>query len=548
MRRTLLPTGPRLAPAAAFLSMVLAGCSTIPDARKDADYQSSASTASRPVVRPVRSITSLTPSLACMDQMLRASEVPTTLVSSKYIGDPSGKVAVATKDMVVTSLSQMSRLSNAFRYVDYEVDIARQDTVQNLTTILLNTNQVQLQRPALYFSGSISFVDQNVINSTMAAGVSGTRAEAAYSRNKNATIIGLEMHLGDFRSRTLIPGMDSANEVVVGAGGQGLDLAGRIGTYGVQLNVGRDYALGTGAAVRTLVDLAVIELVGKWARVPYWQCLTLDQTHPDFQRQLRDWFNADGPASQRRLVIAALASRGYLPPAGAPRSPAAMREALGRFQSDERLVVTGVVDFATYERALRDFVATGEDGSLQRVGWDGAGAPARARVIDMQIENVKSDRDTFEVGEQIFVSATVSRASFLTCFYADARGNISRLIPNNSNKSAWVAAGQAVRVPDWMSPNPGFLMDAVSPGREGLACFATDEEPGSALPAVLRGPPLRRIPGVTSLEQVDKAFAATWGADGYTGRALWWDVAQRRAAAAAPAAAPASTPARAAKR
>src|SRR5260221_7093545 len=29
--------------------------------------------------------------------------------------------------------SQMSRVSSAFRYVDYEVDIARQDTVQNLT-------------------------------------------------------------------------------------------------------------------------------------------------------------------------------------------------------------------------------------------------------------------------------------------------------------------------------------------------------------------------------------------------------------------------------
>ncbi|MEG0163266.1 MAG: hypothetical protein RR652_04960, partial [Mucinivorans sp.] len=46
----------------------------------------------------------------------------------------SGRVAVAAKEMVVTALSQMSRVSSAFRYVDYEVDIARQDTVQNLTT------------------------------------------------------------------------------------------------------------------------------------------------------------------------------------------------------------------------------------------------------------------------------------------------------------------------------------------------------------------------------------------------------------------------------
>jgi hypothetical protein len=260
-----------------LIAAVLAsGCGTPMNARDDAAYQAQAYVADRPVVRPTRSISSFSESLVCMDHMLRSAELPTTLVTSKQIPDYSAKVAVGTKDMIITALSQMSRLSNAFRFVDYEVDIARQDTVQNLTTIMLNTNQVQLQRPALYISGSIAFVDQNVLNNHFEVGASGRRLDAAYSKNRNATIIGLEMHLGDFRTRTLIPGMDSANEVIVGAGGQGLDLSGRIGSYGVQFNIGRDYNLGAGAAVRTLVELATIELIGKWARIPYWQCLTLE--------------------------------------------------------------------------------------------------------------------------------------------------------------------------------------------------------------------------------------------------------------------------------
>jgi hypothetical protein len=48
-----------------------------------------------------------------------------------------------------------------------------------------------------------------------------------------------------------------------------VDLAGRIGTYGVRFNVGRDYAMGTGGATRTCGSAAMIELVGKWAA-----CLT----------------------------------------------------------------------------------------------------------------------------------------------------------------------------------------------------------------------------------------------------------------------------------
>lgn len=543
----------RLAPLLALATALLAaGCATPMNPRQDAAYQGQAYAASRPVVRPTRSISNFTDSLSCMDHMLRTAELPTTLITSKQIPDFSGRVSVATKDMVITALSQMSRLSNAFRFVDYEVDIARQDTVQNLTTLMLNSNQVQLQRPALYLSGAVAFVDQNVLNNRFDVGTSASRLDTAYSQNRNANIIGLEMHLGDFRTRTLIPGLDSANEVVVGAGGQGLDLAGRISRYGVQFNVGRDYSLGTGAAIRTLVELAVIELIGKWAHVPYWQCLTLDQTHPDFQRLLRDWYDEGNPAVHAQLVRRSLLSRGYLRPehAQAAVGDPAMREALGRFQADAGMVVTGAVDFATYDRALRDFVALGPEGTLTRIGWVTTGAEpvavaagtggiayggtAPPRTLDMQVENIRSMRDTFEVGEQVFVSATVSRASYLACYYADARGLVMRLLPNSQSPAMWVSANHAVRVPDWMSPNPGFVMDAGQPGLEEVGCFATDDD-GTRLPEALRGPALRPIPGLQTLADLDKAYATAWGPGGYTHNAVRWQVAPRRAAAPAPA-------------
>ena len=352
--------GPTAAPLARFRVFALLACITTlalltacaapANVRSDTKFQSYASAADRPALRPVRSMSNFSESLMCMDRMFREAQLPTTLITSKQIPDFSTRVAVATKDMIITSLSQMSRLSNAFRYVDYEVDIARQDTVQNLTTILLNNNQIQLQRPALYFSGAIAFVDQNVLNNRTDLGTSGSRLDAGLSQNRVATIVALELHLGDFRSRTLIPGLDSANEVVIGNGVQGLDLAGRIGRYGVQFNVGRDYTQGTGAAVRTLVELATIELVGKWARVPYWQCLTLEQTNPNFQRQMRDWFDEGSPSVYNNLVQRSLVSQGYLVSNGSAldANNAELIAALGKFQADSGMVVSGVVDFETY--------------------------------------------------------------------------------------------------------------------------------------------------------------------------------------------------------
>jgi Domain of unknown function (DUF4384) len=534
--------------------LFLSGCAAPLNPRKDAEFQSYAYTTNRPVIRPTRSLSSFSESLMCMDRMLRESQLPTTLITSKSIPDFSSRVPAAAKDMIITALSQMSRLSHAFRYVDYEVDIARQDTVQNLTTILLNNNQMQLQRPALYVSGAVAYVDQNVINNRFDVGTSASRLDTGYSQSKNATVIGLELHLGDFRTRTLIPGLDSANEVIIGGSGQGLDLAGRIGDYGVKFNVGRDYSIGAGGALRTLIDLGMIEMVGKWARVPYWQCLTLEQTHPDFQRQMRDWFDEGSPLVHNKLVQRSMMSQGYLGADGQTldeRSPELIT-ALGKFQADSGLAITGMIDFATYERALRDFVSLNANGQLLQVGWSAAGgvgtsttgtntkavsgspylkanlgAPALPRRLELQLENPLVGRPAFEIGEQIFLSASLSRASYLYCFLHEAGGTVMRLLPNATNPSALISASNAIRIPDWMSPTPGFIMDATSAGTEHVGCYALDSEAADKLPAILGGTALVAIKGVSNLQSIDEAFESGIGRPNYTSAQIEWKVAPK---------------------
>lgn len=537
-----LTSHPRWQAAIALLSAVglLAGCAPMSPA-KDAPYHARAPEINRPAVRPTRSLSSFSDSLMCMDHLFRESGMGTVLITSKSIPDYSGRIAVATKEMIVTALSQMSRVSNAFRFVDYEVNIAQQDTVQNLTTLLLNNNQIRLQRPALYVSGAVAFVDQQVISNNVEVGTSASRLETGYSQNKRSTVIGLEMHLGDFRSRTFIPGLDSANEIVIGSGGQGLDLSGRIGNYGVQFNVGRDYAQGSGPAIRTLVELAMIELLGKWARVPYWQCLTLEQTHPEFIRQMREWFEDAGPANRSLLVRRSLVRRGYLETETPDDS--ALRQALTQFQADERLVVTGVLDFPTYERAMRNFVSLTPQGHLQRVGWvNNAGISMAADTsqqgqpahIDMQIENLMVGREHFLPGEQIFLSATVSRTSYLFCYMENAEKQVIRLLPNATNSSGWIAANQAIRIPDWMSPTPGFVLDAGIPGQERVACFASANDLTGKLPANLQQPAFRPLQGASSLEDIGVQLRQAAGGDSLVGQSsLKWQVTAPKASAAA---------------
>ena len=158
-------------------------------------------------------------------------------------------------------------------------------------------------------------------------------------------------------------------------------------------------------------------------------------------------------------------------------------------------------------------------------------------MIDMQIENPQpaGERPGFTEGEQVFLSATVTRASHLYCYFADSSGAIMRLLPNSLQRHSLVSANQAVRIPDWMSPNPGFILDAGKPGTEAVMCIATAEDAQPKLGPDIFGLPLAPLKGASTLDEVQQRYAAAMGADGLVTQTVRWSVAPRRKTAAAAA-------------
>jgi peptidoglycan hydrolase-like protein with peptidoglycan-binding domain len=505
-----------------------------------------------PTTAPTRSMSSFSDSLSCMDKMLRDYKVSPVLISSKNIPDVTGKISVATKEMMITSLSMMSRTSNTFRFVDFEIDALKQDTIQNLTSLLLNAGQMKIQRPALYVSGALSFMDQNISVDRMGGGISATNWDVGMTRDLMSTAFGLELHLGDFSTRTLLPGVDSSNTIIVANTAVGGDVGGRIKKTGIQFNFGREVSQGTGQAVRTLVDLGLIELVGKWARVPYWQCVSLDQTHPEFQAQMRAWWDDMTGDERVRLFQNALRSSSYYSGAVDGRPNAALREAISRFQADQNVTITGNVGFETYERLAKDYVRFDGAGNFVRVGWGPAdkrvaiakgGAaqlPMTQKIIDSfkpqndrpamdapkgrepQVTLLLSNRDgAYTVGDAMSYSVSLDRQAYVYCYYQDWRKQVSQVYPNPLQRTQPMRGNSAVQVPDAGNPN-SFTIEFDKPGREEVACFAAEQEIITKLPPMLRGPALQPLSGVTSVDDMQKAFAAVLGDNKFgVARAKW---------------------------
>ncbi len=502
---------------AATFTLLLSACASSPRDQKDMIER--AYPEGTPVVQPVRSVTSFSESLACMDDMLDKLGRPPVLITSKQFPDASNKSGTAVRELVITALSEMSRKSNAFRFVDFEVDLTRQDTVQYLSSLMLGMNTLDLSPPDIYVSGAVSYIDQNVVARRRGVGVSADGTikgkelgfDIGYDSDINTSVIALEMHLGDMKTRTLFPGIHASNSALVAKGGGGLDGGGVIMKLGVQFNLSRDHSQGTGIALRTLVELGTIELVGKWMQLPYWQCVQLNQSSPEFQRQLFKWFEATSPAQQTALFRAGLERAGYF--AEGPEQlnePKAFKEAVAQFQADQQLPPTGIINFASYEKLIGRLVSVDTQGQFLERGWlrelhemPVGGSNGLPGPIGVRVRTANS-ASNFAVGQALALRLSVDRSAFVRCYYQDSAGTISQVYPNPLQVAPQLHARRTTVIPE----GGGFTVRFDKPGAERVSCYASHVDAFRRLPANLQGTPLEPITGLANLDNLDVAMRA----------------------------------------
>lgn len=504
------------------LCTLLSACAIKPTVVEHKDVIDLAPTEQTPLVTPTKSASAMREALACMDRMLSAEQVPSTLVAVKTIPDPSGLFATGTKEMIITALSRMSRTSQAFRVVDYEIDVLKQDTVQTLTTLLLNNGQLELRKPQIYVSGAISFGDKTVVSKRSNIGVSTANTDAAFSWDVLGTMVGMDLHLGDMNSRTLLPGVDSANELVVASGGKAIELGGRatglprhIYQLGVQFERAADNNQGAGAAVRLLVDLATIELVGKWAKLPYWNCVDYEQNHPEFKRQLRTWYDDLAPAERITLAQRVLASQGLWGGAVDGQDSPALRRALAGYQSAMDLTPIGTVSFETYARLMSGYVGMSAADQLepQQARAPGAElAPRPAGLPDNEpgarsiAMGIVGHRDpALNVGDNIVLRIASARTGYLYCYYQDAGGAVTQIYPNPQQTAPAVQGKTALLVPD-IGQADSFLIQAAKPGAEQAWCASTQQPLVGKVPEALTAAKLSPLADYADIGAVRQAL------------------------------------------
>ena len=500
MRRLALP----LAAAAALIS----GCASMEVNQTNIQKVNEARIG--PEQAPFRSITGFSNGLRCMDNLFIDYGVRDLTMLVEELVDSTKKVNAGTRDMLITAVSDMTRRSRAIRVNAFGKDAT------NVISFLASAQRQNAYDlvPPYDIKGSVSQFDENVIRNQKDFGAGYFPfLNLGIARDAASSVMGIDLSVLTTEDMSIIPGVTSRNSVVIMKSGRGTDGDAAYHKLGVSFSMQLSKSEGTSQALRGLVELAAIELMGKLTKTPYWRCLGTDASKSDeVKLEISDWYHA--MAATRVELIAyfqnQMRRRGFYDgPIDGIFNPA-IDEAIENYREALGLEKKALLD----EELLRKYLDT-DPNKIPRPAkpakWvapaaEGASTTAAAPATDgaLRLTLVTADkRTTFAQGEPFELTVQPSIDAHVYCYLQDEHAKITRFYPNRFARDSFVPAADPLPLPGRMRFQ---LAMNTKNAKETVACFATKRDVLSDLPPQVAGTDFEPI-AATTMDEVRTAFA-----------------------------------------
>jgi len=469
--------------------LLLAGCTADPPKPESATVATAVKTPAS------KTVTNFTPALRCMDDLLLAYGKKDIVITTAGIPDSTGKVMTGTKEMLITAASKMSIKSKALTFIDYDTE--RSDLLALFQDIQA-AGAFNHKLPNYYIRGAVTQLDENAIDAQAGGGIALPFLDLGVSKDQVSSVVSIDMNIGETTTRMILPGVNASNSLVITRVGSGKDMGGKIGKVGFSFNMSLNRAEGLGAGVRALIELGMIELVGKLTGTPYWKCLQVEKTNPVMIEQAREWYDGMKPEERIKFVQRKLAGMGaYTGEINGAISPG-LTSAIGKYQAENGLIADGRINFDLYYALLDSDQPPAPDPTAVTAPPVVAAPSSPRSPLSLRLESDKGGhyrpRDTLRAQVQM------TGDGVLYCYYRDTGGSIARIFPNRFSPDPFVRANRPMALPPESSP---FKIQFDKPGREQIACFASERE--LPLPPALKGADLSPLP-IGSMEEISAAF------------------------------------------
>lgn len=492
----------------------LAGCQTLEVKQKTIDQ--TAQVRKGPEATPQRSITGFSSALRCMDSMLLDYGVRDVTMLVEEIVDETKKVNAGTRDMLISAVSDMTRRSRAVRLVAFGKD------TMNVISFLASAQRASAYEaiPLYDIKGSVSQLDENLIKNQKDLGVGISPAfSVGVARDASSSVLALDLSVLTTSDMAVLSGVTSRNSVMILKQGRGFDGDAAYRKFGINFSMNLSRTEGQTQALRGLVELAVVELIGRLTKTPYWTCLGADpKDNEEIRLETADWYHA--MASTRVELIAyyqnQLRHRGFYDgPIDGEFNPA-LDEAIAGYRGELGLSREALLS----EEFFSAFLAA-DHGKVKRPPQPArhvaaappapaapAATPAAAPATALKLSlSTPTQQTRFARGETINLVLAPSQDAHVYCYLQDENAKVTRFFPNRFARDSRIAAAKPLQLPGAMRFQLAMNTRGVP---ETIACFATSRDVLANVPQALVGTDFEPLPGA-SLDAIRTAFAKASG-------------------------------------
>jgi hypothetical protein len=517
----------------------LAGCATVTDYNKDVVRR--AHEAKGPQEKPAPNATGFAAALRCMDITFLNYGVRDLTVLIEDVPDSTKKVNASGKDMIISAVSQMTRRSRAVNLMAFSINDQTLGAVIGLGT----RNQLVETPPDFTIRGSVSQFDENVVRKQGDVGLGVGAVSAGYAKQGTASVLALDLSMINTTTLNLIPGVTSKNSVLVLKSGTGADGEVNTSKFGVNFSFVLSQSEGTAQALRTLGELASIELIGKLTKVPYWTCLGASDDDEAVIAEVTDWWEtmAADPISLVAYFQQQMIARGLYPGEVNGRVDDALLHAIGLYQEAMGREASSTL---TYE-FFRDYLRTDHakiqpkalallekrpgppiastspaptqspagavQGPATQVAAKSAGAAASLAVPAsgvpvpppgetpfVYVAGVQGRNSIHRRGQPFEIDVAVDQDANLYCYLLDENRHVNQFFPNPARPNPLVKGGTRMQFPGQL---PFRFVASPRGATESIACFATT--------VVLGAEPLKTVPAARSTDELTIMFRQVGG-------------------------------------
>lgn len=421
-----------------------------------------------------KTITNFTSSLRCMDELFLANGKKDIAITSPGIPDATGKARAGDKYMLTTAISNMTKRSGAFIFTDFLMDASQIDGA--LSRYRKETNN----QPTYYITGAVTQLDDNAVKESKGAGFSFPWFDSGYAKDKTYDVISMDMYVVETATGRILQETSTANTMVITKESRSGEVGGKIFTLGLSFSKDVSRSEGVGATYRTLIELGLIETLGKFTRVPYWKCLDNESSsNPEFIDKVREWY--DVANASERILFVQRKLKGMSRYIGSLDGEMNddLKKSIMEYQVAAGLIPNGQINFDLYF-SLKDDVqnqlaalptepAKKVITQAEAFAKPQSGTVANEASVQVSFNSDRGNTPTYKVGEFLDLKMMLSEKGTAYCFYEDVAKNTARIFPNRFHRDSMLNGKQVIS----LTPK-GFKIVFDKQGQERIACIASD--------------------------------------------------------------------------